>query len=62
MSSCKAPVVAQELSDKDRIVQLERELSELQVRVDFLFKTFGLTGKETEEDLKQRVTIPAPAP
>lgn len=48
-------------TDKERIVQLERELEELQVRVDFLFKTFGLTGKETEDELRQRVTIPAPA-
>ena len=51
-----------EVSDKERITQLERELSDLQVRVDFLFKTFGLTGKETEEELRSRVTIPAPAP
>lgn len=50
------------LTDKERITQLEHQLSQLQVRVDFLFKTFGLTGKETEDDLRSRVTIPAPAP
>lgn len=51
-----------EMSDADRIAQLEKELGELQIRVDWLFKTFGLNGKETEEELRARVTIPAPAP
>lgn len=51
-----------EMSDKERMAQLEKELSALQVRVDFLFKTFGLTGRETDDELRQRVTIPAPAP
>jgi len=49
-------------TDKTRIAQLERELSELRTRVDYIYRTFGLTGEEVQDELRQRVTMPAPAP
>lgn len=49
-------------TDKIRIAQLERDLETLRARVDYIYRTFGLTGEEGQDELRQRVTLPAPAP
>lgn len=49
-------------TDKTRIIQLESELEELRSRMDYVYRALGLTGDEEQDELRQRVTIPAPAP